>query len=124
MKKDYLAIVNFGCGGGSFGRDENIFEAVEGAIRFAVLDFSRYYKLEGSSLFVELFDVTGHEDITWQGGTGYVETTDGDDEVKIDRLKVIQVELPELSGKMKVTGPKFMWQATQAVAKACSEVAA
>lgn len=121
MKTDYLAIVNFGCVGGSFGRDDSIFEAVQGAIRLAILDWSRYYQLEGSSLNVELFEVTGHEDITWTGGTGYVEA---DNEVKIDRLKVIKVELPELTGRMKITGPKYQWQTTQAVAKACSEVAA
>ena len=119
MKKDYLAIIRIG-GGSTFGRDESIFDAVEHAVRICILDCHRYYQLEGARLSVQVFDVTGRTELTWDDQGVYC--TDTGETVK--PLKVIAVQLPELTGRMKITGPKYLLQSTHAVSKACSAVAA
>lgn len=123
MKKDYLALIRIG-GGSSYGRDSNVFDAVEGAVRFCVLDWSRYYKLEGMVIAVEVYDVTGRDEIVWGDGIAGVQCVDGEIVDTIDRLKVIEVELPELTGRQKINGPKYLHQAAHAVSRACSEIAA
>ena len=119
MKKDYLAIIRIG-GGSTFGRDESIFDAVEHAVRICILDCHRYYQIEGARLRVQVFDVTGRTELTWDDQGVYC--TDTGETVK--PLKVIAVQLPELTGRMKITGPKYLLQSTHEVSKACSAVAA
>jgi hypothetical protein len=121
MQNDYLAIININGGGGSYCRDENLFEAVEGAVRYCVLDWSRYYKLEGSTVHVEIFNVAGHDRVHWEGGRGYVEACGEAEDVKILCEQVIPVELPELTGRMKVTGPKYLNQVERQCAIACAQ---
>lgn len=119
MKKDYLAIIRIG-GGSSYGRDASIFDAVESAIRICLLDWSRYYELEGRTLSVQVLDVSGRTDLGWDDQGVYCTDT-GD---TVEPLKFVTVQLPELTGRMKITGPKYLTQAGHEVAKACSQVAA
>ena len=120
MKNDYLAIINIG-GGGSYCRDENLFEAVEGAVRYCVLDWSRYYKLAGETVHVEIYNVTGYDSVHWEGGRGYVEATGESDGAKIECDRVIEVQLPELTGRMKMSGPKYLNQVERQCAVACAQ---
>ena len=119
MKKDYLAIIRIG-GGSSYGRAASIFDAVESAIRICILDWSRYYELEDSAIKVQVFDVTGRDELTWDDHSVYCTET----QEIVEPLKVISVDLPALTGRMKITGPKYLTQAGHEVAKACSQVAA
>ena len=119
MKKDYLAIIRIG-GGSTFGRDESIFDAVEHAVRICILDCHRYYLLEGKKLNVQVFDVTGRDELTWDDQGVYCTDT-GE---AVEPLKVVTVQLPELTGRMKITGSKYLLQSTHEVSKACGAVAA
>lgn len=120
MQKDYLALIRIG-GGSSYGRDSNVFDAVEGAVRFCVLDWSRYYKLEGMVIAVEVYDVTGRDEIVWGDGIAGVQCVDGEIADTIDRLRVIEVELPELTGRQKITGPKYLNAVERECAVACAQ---
>lgn len=119
MKKDYLAIIRIG-GGSTFGRDESIFDAVEHAVRICILDCHRYYLLEGKKLNVQVFDVTGRDELTWDDQGVYCTDT-GE---AVEPLKVVTVQLPELTGRMKITGPKYLLQSKHEVSKACGAIAA
>lgn len=118
MKKDYLAIIRIG-GGSTYGRDGNIFDAVESAVRICILDCHRYYQLEGRTLSVQVLDVTGRDELTWDDHNVYCTDT-GE---TVEPLKVVTVQLPELAGRMKITGPKYLHQSAHAVSQACSQVA-
>ena len=119
MTKNYLAIIRIG-GGSTYGRDGNIFDAVESAVRICILDCHRYYQLEGRTLSVQVLDVTGRDALTWDDhNVSCIDTGD-----KVEPLKVVTVQLPELAGRMKITGPKYLHQSAHAVSQACSEVAA
>lgn len=119
MKKDYLAIIRIGSGS-SYGRDASIFDAVEHAIRICILDWSRYYVLENSGIKVQVFDVTGRDELEWDDHGVYCNET----HETLEPLKVISVDMPRLTGRMKITGPKYLTQVFHEVAKACSRVAA
>ena len=82
---------------------------------------SRYFKLEGSTVHVEIFNVAGHDRVHWEGGRGYVEACGEAEDVKILCEQVIPVELPELTGRMKVTGPKYLNAVERQCAIACAQ---
>lgn len=117
IKKDYLAIIHIG-GGSTYGRDESIFEAVEGAVRICILDCYRYCQLEGKTLNVQVFDVTGRTELTWDNQGVYCTDT-GE---TVEPLKVVTLQLPELTNRMTITGPKYLLQVTHEVSIACSQV--
>ena len=112
MRKDYLAIIRLG-GGTTIGRDKSIFGAVESGVQHSILDF--HDAVEGMKLDVHVFDVTGRTALTWDGQS--VCCSAGE---TVEMLKVVTVQLPELTGRMKITGPKYLSLATYEVAKVCS----
>ena len=120
MKKDYLAIIRTPIGGSTYGRDESIFDAVEHAVRICILDCHRYYQLEGKTLNVQVFDVTGRTELRWDNQGVYCTDTSE----TVEPLKVVTLQLPELTGRMKITGPKYLLQSAHEVSRACSAVAA
>lgn len=112
MSKDYLAIIRLG-GGTTFGRDKSIFGAVESAVRICILE--RHGVVEGMKLDVQVFDVTGRTALTWDDQS--VCCSAGE---TVEMLKVVTVQLPELTGRMKITGPKYLSLSMYEVAKVCS----
>lgn len=116
MTKDYLAIIRIG-GGSTYGRDASIFDAVEGAARILVLDCHRYYQLPNMHIGVTVYDVTGHGEISW--GDAFPVKSQPDGEL-IEPLKTVEVEMPPLTGRAKITGPKYLAELERAVARACS----
>lgn len=114
--KDYLAIIRTPIGGSTYGRDTSIFDAVESAVRICVLDCHRYFKIAGNAVSVQVFDVTGRTELTWDHSNVYC--TDTGETMEL--LKAITVQLPELSGRAKIDGPKYLAETERAVARACS----
>lgn len=123
MKKDYLAIISIG-GGSTFGRDESIYDAVEGAARFLALDFGSYYKIDNKAVKVAVYDVTGLDEIHWEHA-GHVyewKYNRASDLLPLHRL--VEFTTPELTGRLKVSSPRYLSALRDVVARACSQEAA
>lgn len=68
--KDYLAVINV-MGTGSWARGPDKEKAVKDVIRIFKRDFKTYFVLKkGTKLHIDLLDVTGHDNVTWDE-TGY-----------------------------------------------------
>lgn len=122
--KDYLAIISIG-GGSTFGRGESIYDAVEGAARFLALDFGSYYDIAGKGFVVAVYDVTGMDEIHWEHAGHAYEWKDGKAGPQLVTERAIILTTPELTGRLKVSSPRYLSALRDVVARACSqEVAA
>ncbi len=89
--KDYLAIVLIG-GGSSFGRHSDPDEVVSLATEFLVSDWGHLYKLDGVEVKVNLYDVTGNDQVWWDD-CGVHSATEA--EYPIQTLEMRTVKLPK-----------------------------
>ena len=64
MQKDIIAILLVGAGS-SFGRAPTEEQAIEKCAKTAVADWSSMFDLAGKEATINLFDVTGHDNIFW-----------------------------------------------------------
>lgn len=106
MKNDYLAIIHVGSGS-AYGRDETIESATENALRALVLDFGRYYTLEGKTIQVLIYDVTGYDSIQWDYDYS-VYSTDDDQIHNFELLQKVTVTLPELKKRQKLSSKSYL----------------
>lgn len=65
MTKDYLAIIMVGPGGSSFARGSDLEDTINRAVKIAHEDWSKLFDLSGKKVSVNVFDVTGYEDLYW-----------------------------------------------------------
>lgn len=94
MQKDYLAIILIG-GGSSYGRADSEDEAVSRAIT-ALYDWSHLYQIDGAEVTVNLYDVTGNDQLWWDD-CGVHADREADFPITTLEMRIIQMpdERPE-----------------------------
>ena len=90
MEKDYLAIVLIG-GGSSYGRGPTEDEAVKLATTYLVSDWKHLYNLSGAEVKVNLYEVTGNDQVWWDDCGVHA---DNEAEHPIKTLEMRTVTLP------------------------------
>jgi hypothetical protein len=90
MTKDYLAIVLIGAGS-TFARGEDKDATVKKCARGVMRDWSRLFDVKGKEVTVNVFDVTGHDDLRWDN-EGVFNCDTGE---RIDLLERVKTIVPK-----------------------------
>ena len=123
MKKDYIAIIYI-MGGSSYGRADTIQEAVDNAARAFTGDWGSMFDVFGHECPVNVFDVTGFDQIVWDhSGTYAPGPDDNDADNKSGRhyfecRRVVRVDIPKLRKNGNRYGPTYRRNLSAAVAQA------
>src|SRR5262245_51483286 len=88
-ERNYIAIILIGCGS-SWARDKDPEKAIKRCARIIVEDWSSLFDLEGKTLPINLYDVTGHDEVSWSH-----HGIKGDGDGPITRIEVADVTLPK-----------------------------
>jgi hypothetical protein len=96
-QKDFIAYAPIGCGG-SWARDTNPDKAVSRCAKIAHSDWKHLYKVDGETIQIGLFDVTGHDEVTMSDGLIYVGRGGREPGTIVKPIEIRQVKLP---GKKK-----------------------
>ena len=103
-QKNYLAQTVI-CDGGSYCRDKDPDAAVARCARITYQDWKHLYKLDGETITVGLWDVTGHDEVMVGDGRCWVDepndAQDKDQPPKRTYLKMLKQRKVKLPGKKK-----------------------
>jgi hypothetical protein len=91
MTKDYLVVTLIGAGS-SYARGPDLEDCLKRLGKIIASDWGSLYDVAGKECQVNVFDVTGHDDLYWDG-RGVHTTVDGK-EVTLDRLDLRTITIP------------------------------
>jgi len=95
--KDYLALIALGGGCGTWYRDASDETAISRCVKMAYQDARSIFKLDGQTVSVNLFDVSGCGEVHVSNDGAWIEDGDG----KRKWLDVARVEKRVFPGKRK-----------------------
>jgi hypothetical protein len=88
---DYFVICSFGYGMGSWARDADLEKAVKRCKRIAYSDWRGVLKLDGATVNLSLFDVTGNDTVSFGDGS----VTGDNPDAPIKSLGLREVTFPK-----------------------------
>lgn len=92
ITKDYLACTYIDLGG-SWARDTDPDKAIKRCAKITYSDWKHLYRLDGETVKVALYDVTGHDQVYMDDGRAWVEDKGGK-RTYLPHIRVEQVKLP------------------------------
>jgi hypothetical protein len=90
MKQEFLAILLVGAGS-SHARGPDLEDTIKRCGRIAVSDWSSLFDLGGKEAQINVYDVTGQDDLFWDERGVHPKS---DPSVSLDRLELRKVTLP------------------------------